>query len=70
MKVWNVNTGECVATLEGHSRDVTSVSFSPDGKLIASGSWDGKINIWGVVDEYATTIDHVTIPFVVPKLKF
>jgi WD40 repeat protein len=27
-------------TLEGHSRSVTSVTFSPDGRLLASGSGD------------------------------
>ncbi|MFN6479452.1 hypothetical protein [Nostoc sp. DedQUE07] len=33
-------------SLEGHSDTVTSVSFSPDGKLIASGSADGMVIIW------------------------
>ena len=32
--------------LEGHSAGVTSVSISPDGKLIASGSYDGNIKLW------------------------
>jgi WD40 repeat protein len=29
--------------LEGHHEAVTSVAFSPDGKQIASGSWDNTI---------------------------
>lgn len=33
-------------SLEGHSDNVTSVSFSPDGKMIASGSADGMVIIW------------------------
>ncbi|MDZ8031056.1 hypothetical protein [Nostoc sp. DedSLP04] len=33
-------------SLEGHSDTVTSVSFSPDGKMIASGSADGMVIIW------------------------
>jgi WD40 repeat protein len=37
-------------TLEGHSLNVWSVAFSPDGKLLASGSFDKKINIWNVTD--------------------
>lgn len=31
--------------LEGHSGDVLSVSFSPDGKYLASGSTDNKIKL-------------------------
>ena len=34
-----------IATLEGHTDLVRSVSFSPDGTL-ASGSWDGTAKLW------------------------
>jgi WD40 repeat protein len=27
-------------------REVSSVSFSPDGKHVASGSWDKSVKIW------------------------
>ena len=33
-------------SLEGHVDSVTRVSFSPDGKMIASGSADGMVIIW------------------------
>jgi len=32
--------------LIGHSSSVFSVGWSPDGKQIASGSWDKSIGIW------------------------
>ncbi|MGF2036696.1 MAG: hypothetical protein RMZ43_015510 [Nostoc sp. CmiVER01] len=34
--------------LQGHDRDVWSVSFSPDGKTLASGSGDNTIKLWNL----------------------
>ncbi len=42
------------ATLDGHERGVATVVFSPDGTLLASGSWDGTIRIWDVEDRRAS----------------
>jgi len=45
LKLWS-SKGECLSTFEGHSDLVTSVSFSPDGKSILSGSYDGTMRVW------------------------
>jgi WD40 repeat protein len=38
----------CVFTLPGHSSFVNSLAISPDGKILASGSWDKTIKIWNL----------------------
>jgi eukaryotic-like serine/threonine-protein kinase len=34
--------------LRGHAGHVHKVTFSPDGRYLASGSWDSKVKIWDV----------------------
>ncbi|OJJ32237.1 hypothetical protein ASPWEDRAFT_161656 [Aspergillus wentii DTO 134E9] len=38
--------GALLQTLEGHTRPVNSISFSTDGRRLASGSDDGTIKLW------------------------
>ena len=43
-----VATAQLKATLEGHTDYVWSVAFSPNGKMLASGSWDQTVRLWNV----------------------
>ena len=43
---WKAVSGAGKTVLWGHTDDVTSVSFSPDGLTLASGSGDNTIRLW------------------------
>ena len=48
MRLWDVNTGQNLRTLTEHTGSVFSVSFSPDGQTLASGSGDYTMRLWDV----------------------
>jgi len=48
VRLWDVERGTCIHTLNRHKEPVYSVAFSPDGKHLASGSFDKCVHIWNV----------------------
>lgn len=56
IKIWDVDQGTLVRTLTGHTDDVQTIDFSPDGQVLASGAggWDNpgesSIKLWRVSD--------------------
>jgi eukaryotic-like serine/threonine-protein kinase len=44
--VWDVADGSEVCRLPGHEKAAECVAFSPDGRLVATGSWAGVLRIW------------------------
>ena len=56
MKIWCLNTYECLRTLQGHAYYVESLIYAHKRDEIITGSWDHTIRIWSwAKDETSST---------------
>ncbi len=46
MRVWDLSSGQCRATLPGHTGSVNGVALSGDGRTAVSGSDDNTVRVW------------------------
>lgn len=46
IRLWNLRAGREMGIIEGHTDQVTGLSFSPKGSLLASVSRDGSLRLW------------------------
>jgi WD40 repeat protein/serine/threonine protein kinase len=46
VRVWSAESGQPIATLEGHTTEVSALAFSPTGELLATGDDRGRIRLW------------------------
>ena len=60
VRLWDVQSGECVRLFTGHHSTVYSLAFSPDGRSLSSGSEDGAVMVWdlGSSQRIATLKGH------------
>lgn len=42
--IWDMRTGHCVQSFEGHQSDINSVKFHPSGDAVATGSDDSTVS--------------------------
>jgi eukaryotic-like serine/threonine-protein kinase len=48
VKLWDTTTQKTLRTLNPHPWKMNAISFSPDGRLVASSSWAGEVRIFEV----------------------
>lgn len=61
VRIWEVVTGEHIATFDKHLGRVFTVAFSPDGNTIASGDIDGTVYLWNAnTGQYKATLSGHT----------
>lgn len=48
VRLWDVESGDCLNCLQGHGDRVRSVAFSLDGTLLANGNFDRTLKLWDV----------------------
>ncbi len=50
VRQWDVATAKVARTFTGHRDMIYALALSPDGKTLATGSYDQKIKLWNVAD--------------------
>ena len=58
LQLWNVETQEEIRTLTRQTDFVYSMSFSPDGRILASSHGEGIVRLWDVTTGERTTLGH------------
>lgn len=48
LQIWDVTSGELLASLDGHAGQITALAFSADGKYLATAGNDNQLFLWQV----------------------
>lgn len=52
IKIWALDKGTCVRTLQDHEHAVSCVKYLPDGDKLLSSSWDKTIKLWDTANGF------------------
>ena len=61
--IWDMKTKQKIITLTGHDARINDIQFSNDDKMMATASYDGKVQLWETADFNAQPIvlsDHTS----------
>ena len=56
IRLWDLNAKKEKASFQGHQGGITALSFSPDGRWLASASVDHEVKLWDVASGKENTI--------------
>ena len=45
-RLWDVESGECLHTLLGHTAEIVSLNFDTPGRRVMTGSFDNTVKVW------------------------
>jgi WD40 repeat protein len=48
IRLWDVAAGKELRSITGHTDSVVAIAIAPDGRTLASGSWDKTVRVWDV----------------------
>lgn len=66
VQLWQINHPQLQTTFDGHTGMVTCVSFSPNCEMVASGSEDKTVIVWGLTLGIIITTFKVILLFILP----